>query len=109
VDYTAIHLGGGYKHSLQRNTDIWGGVTMEYQDFDPGGDDTSLGLRGGIRHQVDAVLELAGSARVITGDADYVGFAGTVRYALSRDLSFLGELDVQDGDLGLIGGVSLQF
>lgn len=114
IDYTAIHAGAGVQHGLNPQTSIWGGVTMEYQDFDfpsPAGgvDDTGLGLRGGLRHQVNQELEVGGSARVITGDLDYVGFAFTSRYALSRELSFLGELDVFDGDLGIIAGVSLAF
>ncbi|TVP60682.1 MAG: hypothetical protein EA349_01015 [Halomonadaceae bacterium] len=114
VDYTAIHAGVGFQHGLNRQTSLWGGVTMEYQDFDfPGNlgsvDDTSIGLRGGLRHQLNQDFEIGGSARVITGDLDYVGFAFTTRYALSRDLSFLGELDVFDGDLGIIAGVSLAF
>lgn len=115
-DYTAIHFGGGYQHSLNPQTSVWGGVTLEYQDFDVpsafgGGsfDDTALGLRGGLRHQLNQDLEIGGSARIITGDLDYVGFAFTSRYALNQDLSFLGELDVFDGDLGIIAGVSLAF
>ena len=63
IDYTTFHAGGGYRVGLDPSTDLWGGATIEYQDFDPGGDDTSLGLRGGIRHQLNQDLELAAEMR----------------------------------------------
>ncbi|MDX1589458.1 MAG: hypothetical protein R3296_11020 [Oleiphilaceae bacterium] len=114
VDYTALHAGVGFRHRLETRTSIWGGVGLDYQELDfPNRagtfDDTGLALRGGLRHQVNEALELGGSARVITGDLDYVGYAFTGRLALSRDLSLLGELDVFDGELGLIAGLSLSF
>ncbi|TGN40389.1 hypothetical protein [Marinobacter confluentis] len=117
VDLTALHIGGGFRHGIDARTDLWGGVTMEYQDADYSGvcngcgsvDDTALGLRGGLRHQVDEKLEVGGSARIITGDLDYVGLTGTGRYAVDRNLKLFGEVDLYDGELGLIGGVTLDF
>ncbi len=118
VDLTALHVGGGYRHGLDAKTDLWGGVTIEHQDLDypdnngfgpDSADDTALGLRGGLRHQVDEKLEVGGSARIVTGDFDYLGLTGTARYAVQRDLKLFGEVDLYDGELGLIGGVSLDF
>lgn len=125
VDLTALHVGGGYRHGLDAKTDVWGGVTIEYQDIDGGRqcfdtgfgvqcvsasfDDTALGLRGGLRHQLDDKLEIGGSARLITGDLDYVGLTGTARFAIRENLKLLGEVDLYDGELGLIGGVTLEF
>ena len=120
VDLTALHVGGGYRHALDAKTDLWGGVTIEYQEYDYGNcnsfsnsfcsfDDTALGLRGGLRHQLDAKLEVGGSARIITGDLDYVGLTGTGRYAIDRNLKLFGEVDLYDGELGLIGGLTLDF
>ncbi|WP_416885061.1 hypothetical protein, partial [Marinospirillum sp.] len=98
VDYTLFHVGGGYQHAVNQQTSLWGGVTIEYSkwegntysyyDFYEGrwekgtlsASDTSLGLRGGVRHQVQPDLELGGSLRLITGDLDYVGITGSVRY-----------------------------
>lgn len=112
VDLTALHLGGGYRHGLDAQTDLWGGITVEHQDFDfnrGSVDDTALGLRGGLRHQLTSELEVGGGARIITGDLDYVGFTGTARYAIERDFKLFSELDVYDSELGIIGGVSLDF
>lgn len=125
VDLTALHVGGGYRHGLDAKTDLWAGLTIEYQEIDGGTqcvntfsgpfcvsnsfDDTALGLRGGLRHQLDDKLEIGGSARIITGDLDYVGLTGTARFALRDNLKLLGEADLYDGELGLIGGVTLEF
>lgn len=117
VDLTALHVGAGYRHGIDPKTDLWGGVTIEYQDIDYSGacnfcgsvDDTALGLRGGIRHQVDEKLELGAGARIITGDLDYVGLTGTGRYAIERNLKLFGEIDLYDGELGLIGGLTVEF
>lgn len=113
IDATAFHVGGAYRHYLNEKTDIWGGVTVEHQEFDGNGwgsvDDTALGLRGGLRHQVDRQLEVGGSARIITGDLDYVGLTGTARYAIQQDMKLYAEIDLYDGELGLIGGLSFDF
>jgi hypothetical protein len=117
VDLTALHVGGGYRHGVDARTDLWGGVTIEYQEVDfPGAcsfcdsvDDTALGLRGGIRHQLDEKLEVGAGARIITGDLDYVGLTGTGRYAIERNLKLFGEIDLYDGELGLIGGLTVEF
>lgn len=112
VDLTAMHVGGALRHGMDAKTDLWGGLTMEYQELDgPGGsfDDTALGLRGGFRHQVDNKLEVGAGARIITGDLDYVGLTGTGRYAVDPTLKLFGEVDLYDGELGLIGGVTLDF
>lgn len=66
-------------------------------------------IEGGLRHQLNNELEVGGSARIITGDLDYVGFTGTARYAIKRDFKLFAELDVYDSELGIIGGVSLDF
>lgn len=118
VNLTALHGGVGYRMALDTETDIWGGVTLEYQEFDYPNvfngqsgsyDDMGIGLRGGVRHQVNNQLEIGGSARVVTGDLDYVGVSGTARYAFRDNLRLLGEVDLYDGELGLIGGVVLDF
>lgn len=113
VDLTALHVGGAYRHGLDARTDLWGGVTLEYQEWDAGSgwsaDDTAIGFRGGLRHQLNNDLEIGGGLRVVTGDFDYVGFTGTARYAIERNFKLLGEVDVYDGNLGLIGGVTFEF
>lgn len=129
IDVTAVHGGGGYRHSLDHRTDVWGGLTLEYQEIEtdvcqsvvrPGGtivescsgvssDDTAPGLRGGIRRQLHRDLEIGASARYITGDLDYLGFTGTARYRWQRNVSVLAEADYYDGNFGVIGGLSLHF
>lgn len=117
VDLTALHIGGGYRHGLDAKTDVWGGVTIEYQEVDFSSacsfcgsvDDTALGLRGGLRHQLNDQLEIGASARIVTGDLDYVGLTGTGRYAIQENLKLFGEVDLYDGELGLLGGITLEF
>ena len=108
-DLTAIHAGAAYRYGLDNKTDIYGGLTIEHQDYDGVFDDTALGLRGGIRHILNADWELGGQLRIVTGDLDYVGMRGTARYFIDEDLSLVGEVDVYDGDLGLLGGITYNF
>lgn len=113
VDLTAMHVGGGARHGLDARTDIWGGLTMEYQEFDRdrGGDvdDTGLGFRAGLRHQLTNDLEVGAGGRVVTGDLDYIGFTGTARYAIEPDFKLFAELDVYDGEPGILGGATFEF
>lgn len=115
VDYTNLYFGGGYRHALDAKTDIWGGLNLEYQEFDVdncsgcGHDDTAPAIRGGVRHQVNGQVEIGASARFVTGDYDYLGLTGQGRYKIQQNLSLTGEVDIQDGDLGLFGGVTFLF
>lgn len=111
IDYTNFHVGAGYRFGINDKTDIWGGANIEYQKFSNGGSisDTGIALRGGIRHQLNNELELGGSLRLVTGDFDYLGLNGHARYKLADNLDFKGELDIQDGDLGLFAGVTYYF
>ncbi len=126
VDVTALHGGGGYRHSLDHRTDLWGGLTLEYQEIEveqcvsrpvqgtttcsgASTDDTAPGLRGGIRRQLHRDLEIGASARYVTGDLDYLGVTGTARYRWQRNVSVLAEADFYDGNFGVIGGLTLRF
>ncbi|MFO7787119.1 MAG: hypothetical protein R6W87_05000 [Halospina sp.] len=129
IDVTAAHGGGGYRYSVDHRTDVWGGLTAEYQEIErdrcndelrPGQgfvtlcssvsqDDTAPGLRAGIRRQLHRDLAIGVSARYITGDLDYLGFTGTARYRWQRNVSVLAEADYYDGNFGVIGGLSLHF
>ncbi|PAU77856.1 hypothetical protein CK501_14295 [Halovibrio salipaludis] len=126
IDVTALHGGGGYRHSVDHRTDVWGGLTLEYQEVEveqcvtrqPQGtttcsgvssDDTAPGLRGGIRRQLHRDLEIGASARYVTGDLDYLGFTGTARYRWQPNVRVLAEADYYDGNFGVIGGLSLRF
>lgn len=126
IDVTALHGGGGYRYSVDHRTDVWGGLTLEYQEVEAeqcvtrqlqgtttcsgvSSDDTAPGLRGGIRRQLHRDLEIGASARYVTGDLDYLGFTGTARYRWQSDVSVLVEADYYDGNVGVIGGLSLRF
>jgi len=54
-------------------------------------------------------LEIGASARLITGDMDYLGFTATGRYHWQQDIHVLVEADFYDGNFGLIGGLSVSF
>lgn len=126
VEVNALHAGAGYRHPLDHRTDAWAGVTAEYQEIevencvsDPlqGGtvcsdvstDDVAPGLRGGVRRQVHQDFEIGASARLITGDMDYLGLTATGRYHWQQDIHVLAEADFYDGNFGVVGGLSVKF
>lgn len=123
VDLTAVHLGAGYRHALAAETDVYAGVTLEYQEIeatfvDPDTleetttasiDDTGIGLRAGLRHMLTDEFEVAAQVRLVTGDLDYFGVTGTAQYFLNRQVGLIGEVDIYDGEMGVIGGVRFNF
>lgn len=115
-DYTNWHIGAGYRHPIDAKTDVWAGVNLEYQEFDLdcwiyscSVDDTAPAIRGGLRHQLNEQIEVGASARYVTGDVDYLGLTGQGRYFIQKNLSATAEVDLQDGDFGLFGGVTFFF
>lgn len=124
-DYMGLHVGGGYKVAIDNRTDVWVGGSLEYQKFDSprrcafgfcvGGseNETSIGLRGGMRMEVNNQLEVAGSGRYVLGDFDHLGITGTARYMVQDNLVVFGEADFVTGEydlgLGLIGGITFFF
>jgi len=123
VDLTAAHIGAGWRYPLARNTDVYGGVSLEYQDveatiIDPDSltaigtaseDETSVGVRGGLRHMLTDDFEVAGEVRLVTGDMDYFGVTGTAQYFLTEQIGLIGEIDIYDGEMGVIGGARFNF
>jgi len=120
TDYTNWHLGAGYRFAIDEQTDVWAGANLEYQEIKAKhcfwgtcgtakADDTAIAIRGGVRHQLNQDIEVGGTARLVTGDFDYFGINGHVRYKLMDNLSAKGELDIQDGDLGIFAGVTYFF
>ncbi|XOZ35101.1 hypothetical protein ACMDCT_07665 [Halomonadaceae bacterium KBTZ08] len=125
IDVTSAHGGGGYRYALDHRTDVWGGLTLAYQDIElercvtnplqgnrcssVSTDDTAPGLRTGLRRQLHRDLEIGASARYVTGDMDYLGVTGTARYHWQRNVSVVAEADFYDGNFGVIGGLSLHF
>jgi|SRR5690554_2650025 len=116
LDYTNLYVGGAYRFGLDDKTDLWVGGNLEHQEvevtvgpFTNSADDTAIALRGGMRHQLNSDLEVGANARIVLGDFDYFGFGGYGRYKMSDNLSLKGELDIQDGDLGLVGGITYFF
>lgn len=111
IDLTSLHVGGAYRVNVDERIDLYGGPSLEYQRVSNGGsdDDIGLGLRGGLRLMLNPEVELGGEIRIVTGDADYVGLTGTAQYYLDSNLSVVGELDIYDGEFGLIGGVRMMF
>lgn len=123
VDLTAVHVGAGYRYGLARGTDVYGGVTLEYQEVesslvDPvsldtritiSNDDTSLGVRGGVRHRLTDEFEVGGEARYVMGDLDYFGITGSAQYFLTDQVGLIGEVDMYDGEMGVIGSARFNF
>ncbi|WP_416397494.1 hypothetical protein [Allohahella sp. A8] len=114
VDYTNYWFGAAYNQAIDMKTSVWAGGSIEFQEYSYGRgfydfDDTAPAIRGGVRHQLNQQLELASSARFVTGDADYFAISGTARFAITPQLHLLGELEIMDGEIGLLGGASFFF
>ncbi len=121
VDLTTWHVGAGYRIPIDADTEAWVGPTLEYQEWEvsftnffgdtttSGVDDTAIGVRGGVRTRISDELQLAGEARLVTGDFDYFGLNGKALFALTPDLDAYGMLDLYDGELGFGGGVRFNF
>ncbi len=112
-DLTQAHAGAAYRYRVAPDTDVYGGPSIEYLDFDGDIDDIGFGLRGGLRHRVNQDFEIGGEIRYVNigGDIDndYVGFTGTVQYFLHENVGLIGEIDVEDGDIGFLAGARLNF
>jgi len=116
--YINYHAGVGYRFIINQQTDIWTGVNYEYQEARIScsswmgrckADDNTVAFRGGIRHMVNADVEIGASARLITGDFDYFGMSAHARYNLNSKIALKGEVDVQDGDIGGFAGFTIFF
>lgn len=108
VDLTQIHFGAGYRFALNDQTEAWAGAGLDNTRVKVSGhsdSDLALGLRAGLRHPLSSNTELGGTVRIVTGDYDYTGFAGTLRHKLNNQLVLLGEVDFFDGDIGFLGGL----
>jgi opacity protein-like surface antigen len=118
IDYTQAHLGAAYRHAVANDTDIYGGLSIEYAEFDfPGPfgsvDEVGFGVRAGLRHRLNQDFELAGEIRYVNFggdiDDDYVGFTGTLQYFIQENLGLIGEIDVEDGEIGFLAGARFNF
>lgn len=123
VDLKAGHVGGGYRLALGPETDVYGGLSAEYQRVeanvvDPDSliterkrstDDTSLGVRAGVRHLLVPQIEVGGEIRYVTGDLDYFGLAANIQYFINPRIGLIGEIDVYDDEMGVIGGARVNF
>ncbi|MDX5336667.1 MAG: hypothetical protein LPK13_11340 [Marinobacter sp.] len=117
IDYNNWHLGGAYRHGLNDQTDVWVGVSLEFQESEVdipfvgtrSSDDTAPALRAGLRYQLNSDVELGAKTRIVTGDFDYFAIGGYGRYKLTDTVSLKGELDIQDGDIGLFAGATWYF
>ncbi|MAM87949.1 MAG: hypothetical protein CME36_11660 [unclassified Hahellaceae] len=119
-DYSHVWLGAGYNQTLNQQTSAWAGVSVDNQETEWEEEtrfyrvryrskETALGLRGGIRHQLNQQVELAGTARIVTGDLDHYAVSGTTRFAITPQFNLLGEIEIMEGDLGLLLGGSFFF
>ncbi len=113
IDFAQAHIGAAFRFEVARRTDLYVGPSIEYVDFSPGPDDFGFGLRGGLRHRINQEFEIGIEARYVNigGDIDddYVGVTGTLQYHLTNHFGLIGELDVEDGDIGFLAGARVNF
>ncbi len=120
VDFLRVSLGGGYRLTMiplpdEINLDIYAGGALEMSRF--AGDvpsDTTAGasIRGGVRwHALDNV-EVGGELRIVRLNdyvGNHVGLTGRVLYGLANNIHLLGELDIEDGEPGIVFGARFSF
>ncbi len=120
IDFTQAHFGAAYRYKILEDTDLYAGPAIEYMDLDLPGqfgggsiDEVGFSVRGGIRHRLNEDFEFAGEIRHVFfgGDIDdnWIGITGTVQYFLTQELGLIGEVDIEDGELGLLGGLRYNF
>ncbi|MDR2878009.1 MAG: porin family protein [Chromatiales bacterium] len=123
VDLTAADIGAGYHYPVMRGTDVYGGVSLEYQKresrlVDPisldtkitvSDSNTNVGVRAGVRHHLSDTVEVGGEARYVFGKLDYFGLTGSAQYFLTDQVGLVGEIDLYDGELGVIGSARYNF
>lgn len=118
VDYTDISVGAGYHMPIDEKTDAVFTVSFDSAEVDipsvtilgftfPGStvDDTGILLTAGVRHNLNANVELAGGIyhnTTFTGDT---GFHGEARYNINNEMS--AGLSFMTGDF--LDGLGINF
>lgn len=114
LDYNQVSIGGGFHMPVDTKTDAVFTVSFVSGEFDdivtpfgtiPGIDDTGVLLTAGVRHNLNANIELAGGifhTTVFDGDT---GIQGEARYNINQDMS--AGLTYTSSDI--IDGIGLNF
>lgn len=117
VDFTSVSGGAAYRLPvpLPEPMDVYAGGGLEYWNVSNNGSADGLGLsvRSGVRYRINRDLEANGEARVVRigGDIDetFIGIRGQILFDMAGPLSLLGEVDIEDGEVGLLGGFRAGF
>ena len=94
IDFDDISVGAGYHMPIDQKTDAVFTVSFDSAEFSAiilgnkvTADDTGLLATAGVRHNLNAQIELAGGIyHVSTGDGD-TGLQGEVRYNIDKKMS----------------------
>ena len=116
-DFTTVSAGAAYRLPvpLPEAMDVYAGGGLEYWNVSGDGSADGLGLsiRGGVRYQINRDLEAQGEARVVRigGDFDrtYTGARAQILFDMAGPMDLLGEVDIEDGEIGFLGGLRLGF
>ena len=112
IDYSEISIGAGYHMPINKKTDAVFTVSLDDGEaeavifgFPVADSDTGVLLTAGVRHNLNAKVELAGGAYYIsTFDGDF-GIQGEVRYNINKNMS--AGLSYLSGDY--LDGLGLNF
>ena len=119
VDYSDISVGAGYHMPIDAKTDAVFTVSFDSAEIDvapvvilgvtvfPGGtvDDTGVLATAGVRHNLNAQIELAANVYHMTTFDGETGFQGEARYNFNKDMS--AGLSYISGDF--VDGLGLNF
>lgn len=111
IDYTDISVGAGYHMPIDNKTDAVFTVSFDSGEVDvpaipaASSDDTGILLTAGVRHNLNAKVELAGNIYHITTFDGDTGVQGEVRYNINNKMS--AGLSFASGDY--LDGLGLNF
>ncbi|MDH5354666.1 MAG: porin family protein [Gammaproteobacteria bacterium] len=113
IDFTEISIGAGYHMAIDEKTDAVFTVSLNSAEVDssfqtgPGStvDDTGILLTAGVRHNLNANVELAGGIYHNSAFDGDTGFQGEARYNINNEMS--AGLSFTSGDF--VDGLGVNF
>ena len=117
-DLNIVELGAGYAHTVANGTDVYGGLAVNYFDFDVdnGDDDTGFTLRAGVRSLVITELEVKAELVHVENDLlmddDATAIDLGIQYLPIPELGIIAEYQVQtdsDNDDRIVLGARYNF
>lgn len=124
LDFTWLDIGLGYRFMYSGNWEFYAGGGIDYIDvsgnveimgmqLDVSGDDIGVRFFSGTRYMVDETWELGSELSWGTVEpphaANFYRITGNVIYAMTEQVGILGEIGIENGSPGFLGGARWAF